>query len=490
MIRANNHWVLTSSTEFELEPWALGATMTDTSNVTKPPSTGTQPPPPPEVRKNWIRHFFGDFNPLRVIGGFVLAFLVIGAAASAVIFFAAAQFQSRVAELSLNGAPMTIWRVDAFRGEFKDWANFIREQRTAITQDRINLANDKQKNLVLEAEQEIAESRLGDDARSLKQRIIAASPQIAGAAVAPVSNSASSLSDVMTQIELLLTQDELHKRFGDELTNLKKREAENEDLRAAVKIGEAKIKGYETWIAALEERRKDRVDAAARLFGETSTAAAPELVERIVNATAELNSLSGIWKGIIYHVALWTNDMLVLLLLISMGVLGSALNLLAVFIANEQESLSFGEYPLRLAFGAVLAIVMFIVAKAGVPILADTSKIGGNAPLNPYFISLLAIVSGLMSDRAMGTIRNVATSLLQSVGGADYSPRYSRVALDEVLKAANRDIDGLAGLLGTSAEDAKKLFSGNDKVPPDQQKLISAYLGRPIRELFSDLPAG
>jgi hypothetical protein len=45
-------------------------------------------------------------------------------------------------------------------------------------------------------------------------------------------------------------------------------------------------------------------------------------------------------------------------------------------------------------------------------------------------------------------------------------------------------------LLGTSVDNATKLFSGNDKVPPDQQKLISAYLGLPVRELFSDLPAG
>lgn len=435
-----------------------------------------------------MRRIFGDFNPLRIVGGFVLICLVVTAAACAVAFFAAAQFQARVADLSLNGAPMTIWRVDAFRGEFKDWAAFIRDQHKAIEQDRINLANDKQKMLVLAAKQKIAEERLGDDAKSLKQRIVAASPQVASAAAA--SSSTSSPSDIITQIELLLTQDELQKRFADELTALKKRQAENQDLRAAVKTAEAGIQAYEVWIAALEERLKGRVDAAARLFGEANTAAAPELVERIVNVTAELNSLSTIWKGVIYHFALWTNDMLVLLLLISMGVLGSALNLLAVFIANEQDSLSFGEYPLRLAFGAVLAIVMFIVAKAGVPILADTSKIGGNAPLNPYFISLLAIVSGLMSDRAMGTIRNVATSLLQSVGGADYSQRYTRVGLDDVLKAANRNIEGLAALLGISAEDTKKLFSGNDAVPPDRQKLISTFLDRPIRELFSDLPAG
>jgi hypothetical protein len=464
-----------------------GGTMTDTSNTAKP-LIGA-PPAPPEVGKNWMQRFFGDFNPLRVVGGFVLAFLVIASAASAVIFFAAAQFQSRVAELSLNGAPMTIWRVDAFRSEFKDWTSFIRTQRNRIAQDRINLANDRQKNLVLAAGQEVNESRLGDDARSLRQRIVAASPQIAGTAATPTSAPTTTLSDIMTQIELLLTQDELHKRFGDELSSLKKRQTENEDIYAIVKDGDAKIKAFEIWIAALEERLKNQVDSAARLFGESNATAAPELVERIFNATAELNSLSSIWKGIIYRVSLWTNDMLVLLLLISMGVLGSALNLLAVFIANEQESLSFGEYPLRLAFGAVLAIVMFIIAKAGVPILADTSKIGSNAPLNPYFISLLAVVSGLMSDRSMSTIRGVASSLLRGVGGADYSPRYSRVVSDDVLKTANRDIDGLAQLLGTSVDDTKKLFSGKDKVPPDQQRLISAYLNQPIRELFSDLPA-
>ena len=446
--------------------------------------------PPAEIRKTWIRRCFGDFNPLRVVGGVVLAFLVVGAAASAVIIFAAAQFQSRVAELSLNGAPMTIWRIDAFRNEFKDWAEDIREQRKAIMQDRIKLANDRQLNLVMTSALLTSDSRLGDDARSLKQRVVAASSlAVAGAPVARISEP-SNLSDLIVQIELMLTQEELQKRFGDDLVILKKRHAGNEDQRADVKTQEARILGYETWILALEERRKDRVDAAARLFGEANATVAPDLVERIVNVTAELNSLSTIWNSIIYRTALWTNDMLVLLLLISMGVLGSALNLLAVFIANEQESLSFGEYPLRLAFGAVLAIVMFIIAKAGVPILADTSKIGGNAPLNPYFISLLAVVSGLMSDRAMATIRNVASSILKGVGGADYSQRYSRVELDEALTAASRNLDGLAQLLGTSVEETKKHFSGKEMVPPDRQKLISAYLGRPIRELFSDLPAG
>lgn len=438
----------------------------------------------PLSRKKKFRDRLAEYDAFRVIGGVVLIVLVLGAAVSAVTFFAAAQFQSRIADLSLNGAPMTIWRVDAFRSEFDSWTRDIKKLREDIAQDQANLAKDKDNNLVLAAKEDAQTIQIGNDVRSLKQKVIAAS-----LSPAPPDTQLP-ISGTLTQIELLITSEELLRRFGDELANLKKRYADLVEFRAIIETNEAKIKGFAAWIASLQERRKDRVETAAKLFGETNTAAAPELVERIINITAELKSLSTIWRGMIYRTALWTNDLLVLLLLISMGVLGSALNLLAVFIANEDDraSLSFGEYPLRLAFGAVLAIVMFIVAKAGVPILADTSKIGGNAPLNPYFISLLAIVSGLMSDRAMATIRNVASSLLQSVGGTDYSRRYSRVALDDVLKTANRDAEGLARLLGIDIEETRKLFSGFVLVSPDRQKLIAAYLGLPPRDLFSDLP--
>lgn len=461
--------------------------MADVHNAAQPQASSS-PQSNPAKRESWIRRFFDVNDPVHaaIIGCFLLA-LVVASAASAVVFFAAAQFQSRVAELSLNGAPMTIWRVDEFRSDFKNWADDIRKLRDGIAQDQINLAKDKQNNFVLTADQDSAAKRLSDDTRSLKQKVVAAPRQ--GASPSVAASSDTSISDIVTQIDLLLTPGDLQNRFGNDVADLKKRYDENIDLRAKIENREAKIKGYETWIANLQEQRKDRVDAAAKLFGETNTATAPELVERIVNVTAELNSLSNIWGGVIYSIALWTNDMLVLSLLISMGVLGSALNLLAAFISNDRDSLSFGEYPLRLAFGAVLAIVMFIIAKAGVPILADTGKIGGNAPLNPYFISLLAVVSGLMSDRSMATIRNVASSLLQRVGGADCSQRYSRVILDDALKTVNREVDGLAQSLEISADDTRKLFSGNDKISPDQQKLIAAYLGQPLRELFSDLPA-
>ena len=328
------------------------------------------------------------------------------------------------------------------------------------------------------------EGSLAEDARSLKRRVAAAS-----AKQTPSPDSPTTISDTITDIDLLFSDEVIQKRFAEELAELKKR-------YIGIQAGKGKIErqngmsgGLQDRIKNLDRQIKDRQDNAAKLFGATNDNVAPEVIERIINTTSELTSLTGVWNGRVYKTALWTNDMVVLLLLISMGILGSALNLLAVFFTNERDSLSFGEYPLRLAFGAVLAIVMFIVAKAGIPVLADTTKIGGNAPLNPYFISLLAVVSGLMSDRAMGTIRNVATTLLQSVGGGDFSQRYTRVALDDALTATNRKVEGLAQLLGTSVDETKKLFSGNDVVSPDRQKLISAYLGSTPRDLFSDMPA-
>jgi hypothetical protein len=435
---------------------------------------------------SWARRLFGDFNPLRVLGGTVLAILVLLAAFSAVIFFSAAQFQSRVAELTLNGAPLTIWRINAFRDEFVSWRKDLEGLRNIIKNGQQKLAESKGEIPLRQANQLNLETHLIDDIVALKTKLIAASPN----KTVSSSQEEHGISSLVTDVELLMNTDALRSQYGNDVQDFKKRVNELNDSRTKINMSVAELEGVNANISLAQDTLKERVEAAAKLFGNGNTTPAPELVERITNITAELEALSKVWRGIIYDTALWTNDMLVLLLLISMGVLGAALNLLAIFFTDDKESLSFGEYPLRLAFGAVLAIVMFIIAKAGVPILADTSKIGGNAPLNPYFISLLAIVSGLMSDRSMAAIRNVANNILQSVGGVEFTARYTRVVLDDALKTANRDVVGLSRLLGLDEPETRKLFSGNDVVSPDRQKLISAYLALPARELFTDQPAG
>ena len=92
------------------------------------------------------------------------------------------------------------------------------------------------------------------------------------------------------------------------------------------------------------------------------------------------------------------------MLVIAMGVLGSSMQVnFATLVKNQTVTIS--GYVMRLTVGALTALVIFIVAKAGVPVIADTSRFGGDAPINPYLISFLAIISGLMSENAIASVQ-------------------------------------------------------------------------------------
>jgi hypothetical protein len=96
--------------------------------------------------------------------------------------------------------------------------------------------------------------------------------------------------------------------------------------------------------------------------------------------------------------------------------------------------------------GAITALVIFIVAKAGVPVIADASRVGGDAPINPYFVSFLAIISGLMSENAILSV--------QTQGARFFAPdavpeqlRWARFDLRDAFKEANRNPDNVRRLL-------------------------------------------
>ena|SRR5436190_19562186 len=130
----------------------------------------------------------------------------------------------------------------------------------------------------------------------------------------------------------------------------------------------------------------------------------PPTRARIENAFFELHS-NGPLGRLIHTMLRLPPKMMSLVLVMLMGILGSSLQLThQLFVRNETESI--GVYALRLSLGAITALVIFIVVKAGVPIVADASKLGGDTPINPYFVSFLAIISGLMSEKGIASLRS------------------------------------------------------------------------------------
>jgi hypothetical protein len=182
-------------------------------------------------------------------------------------------------------------------------------------------------------------------------------------------------------------------------------------------------------------------------------------------------------------------DVLALSLVLLMGILGSSLQILnSIFSANQTEvvdSDTIGNYVLRISVGAITALVIFIVSKAGVPVITDTTKLGGDAPINPYFVSFLAIISGLLSEQAIVTVQNQGARLFAS--GAAEPDRWARCDLTSQMETQKLSIGALANYLGTSEDTARSILTGTTKATADQQRVVAIFLRGKVRDLFSDI---
>jgi len=179
-------------------------------------------------------------------------------------------------------------------------------------------------------------------------------------------------------------------------------------------------------------------------------------------------------------------DILTLTLVVSMGILGSALQMThALFVDNRTQTL--GAYVLRLSVGAITALVIFIVTKAGVPVVADAARFGGDAPINPFFVSFLAIISGLMSENAIAFVEAQGNKVF-STSAVDDKMRWARADMHELFEKAGRKPEALRSILGVEQNDFDDWISGRTAAPGDVQKIIAGTLGSTPRELFSDIP--
>jgi hypothetical protein len=178
-------------------------------------------------------------------------------------------------------------------------------------------------------------------------------------------------------------------------------------------------------------------------------------------------------------------DILTLTLVIIMGLLGSSLAITnSVFRGRETKN--FGHYFLQICVGAVAALVIFVVAKAGVPLVTDASRMGGDTPINPYFVSFLAIISGLMSERAIQAVRVQGGRFF----GQEERSRWIRDAneLTNEMNKQSLSSKNLADCLGIEEKVAKSIIGGTQNADDEQQKLIAIYLRKNVRDIFTDIP--
>ena len=180
-------------------------------------------------------------------------------------------------------------------------------------------------------------------------------------------------------------------------------------------------------------------------------------------------------------------QMLTMVLVIAMGGLGSAIDLLRRFLDKSiAPRLDF--YVFMPLLGAITGLAVFVLFKSGIVLMIEPNIATADTILNPYFIAILGLISGLLAKEAIDMILKVGRRFLNNAETMD-RPRW--FVGDAEL--AN-DTDGIVAKLSERLDVRKEVvvdwLSARRSVPGSAQHVISDRLDTPRHAIFTDLDPG
>ncbi|MCB1157670.1 MAG: hypothetical protein KDK45_09220, partial [Leptospiraceae bacterium] len=178
-------------------------------------------------------------------------------------------------------------------------------------------------------------------------------------------------------------------------------------------------------------------------------------------------------------------QLLTLILTLSMGALGSLIYLTRELFRPSGKNRSLFWFLFRPFLGMVTAIAIFVLVKSGQIIITDSSgNVVNDGALNPFFVSFLAIISGMLSEHAYEKIYRTGQSFFSSTETNTLS-RWA-VRLKETMQKTGKKPGELSQFVEESPEVIEDWIEEKKPVPPEAQKIISAWLGVSSREIFTD----
>ncbi|MDB5553312.1 MAG: hypothetical protein JWL86_3296 [Rhizobium sp.] len=193
-------------------------------------------------------------------------------------------------------------------------------------------------------------------------------------------------------------------------------------------------------------------------------------------------------------------DALVLIIVVAMGALGGAIQVARNYLSAEDLN-NIDTYRIRYRYiffhpflGAITALAIFILFKAGI-LVVSTPANSEDANINPFFVSFIGIISGMMATIALETIVRVGENWFKA-GTLATKARWAN-RLEEALKAeADKEPkrepaaveSELVAMLGISAKMFGDWKTQKEPVPQSYQKPLALYFRRGERDLFTDIP--
>ena len=181
-----------------------------------------------------------------------------------------------------------------------------------------------------------------------------------------------------------------------------------------------------------------------------------------------------------------SDQQLIFLLTLCMGALGSLLYITRDYLVGQNKR-KFSWYLFRPLLGMVTALAVYILAIAGQITISEGGVPGATGgQLNPYFISFLAIISGLLSEQAIERIRLMGRTVLKIDTGEGDRERWA-VQLKEVLEKGGKDIKDLIPFVDATYKDVEKWVAGTKTVPYSEQRVVGTWLGLHPSRIFTDI---
>jgi hypothetical protein len=393
--------------------------------------------------------------------------------------------QTRLASLTIDGVSLSIWKLDYIQRQWTDIRNQLRDQSIALVKKEQERSELSSKLAVAETKYTVKKREILNLLEEFYHRANPIEPELTE--LIHNQSAAEQYGRIVgAQAKLRADHPDLSPLL-DRIISVYEPFRTAETERGADEGG---INVLEKEIDSLKIERAASEQALGGVFDsiKDGLSSNPEAKSRIENTLYELEpSDAGAWFPVRLSSLLITTrpDMLALWLVILMGVLGSSLQLTNSYFKEPDREVTIGSYFLHLSVGAITALAIFIVAKAGVPVIADASRLGGDAAINPYFVSFLAIISGLLSENALSSIEAQGRRLF---GGATTEPdRWAPTDLTADATKDGRSIKELADYLDINESTTAAMLKGEEKIEPAKQHVIAVYLRRPAREIFTDI---
>lgn len=147
----------------------------------------------------------------------------------------------------------------------------------------------------------------------------------------------------------------------------------------------------------------------------------PDQFNRIYGEAKALQNLSPL--GVSAFLAQGSPSILSTLLVLLMGALGSLLYLFPAYL-NRPQPVTMAEIAVRLIFGMCAALAFYVLANAtisGVAIASNATQASTASTLNPFTVSLIGIVAGVLSEDIAKWIQDRGRGIFTQ-GGAGVTP--------------------------------------------------------------------